>query len=928
MKKKIALIDGYGFLFRAYFSMPPLSRDDGTPVGAVYGFTNMLIRLLANLNASHICMIFDSGSKTFRNEIYSDYKANRPPCPEDLIPQFPLIREASESFDIAVLEKVGYEADDLIATIAKDAAKKGFEVTIISSDKDLMQLINDDISMFDPMKNKIITAKEVEEKFMVPPHQVLDVLSLMGDASDNVPGVMGIGPKISAELISKYQTLENLLENLDEIKQNKRRESLINGKELAILSKELITLCDSVPIDLNMEQFTVKPINPKKLVAFLKEQGFRALEQRIIKEFDLNLPAEYQNNTKNGKKNQNLANFSDIKNIIINNKEDLANKIHNLSKLTAIIIDFDYDMGANTLKNIIFSPINNNKHQESYKIIIKNNDIVKNQPVNDLFAQESDKNTEEEGILLQDFIDLSKDILTDSAILKIGYKIKEIYKFFAKNDIILSQIADISVMSYILNSASNKSNIRNLIDINLDENTQENDFGAAFDDLEKNKIPKLFNEEDKKEQFYFFKNYAIFQLYNILKQNIFDSKLNFVYQQFEIALIPIIAKMEMAGIAVDALKLKELSAEFDLKIKKLTNQIYDLAGEEFNIGSPKQLSYILFEKLSLPAGKKSKTGAYSTNSDILEDLTISGHEIAQNILDWRHISKLKSTYSDALQNNINPKTNRIHSNFSNTSTSTGRLSSNNPNLQNIPIRTNEGKKIRQAFIAKKDHQFILADYSQVELRVLAHMADIKSLKNAFESGKDIHNITASQIFGISEDKIDSDMRRKAKAINFGIIYGISAFGLARQLKIDRKDASNYIKNYFIAYPGIKEFMNKYQDLAENQGYVETITGRKCFISGIDSKNPIIKGLAQRLAINAPIQGSAADIIKKAMIDLDKKLTQNNLKTKLILQIHDELILEAPQNELDQAKKLLKESMEQSFQLDVPLKVDLDVRNYW
>ncbi len=932
-KKKITLIDGYGFVFRAYHSLPPLTRDDGTPTGAVYGFTNMLLRLLAGLDSSHICMVFDSGSKTFRNDIDPNYKANRPPCPDDLIPQFPLIREAAEAFNLHIVEKVGYEADDLIATIAKDAAKKDFEVVIVSSDKDLMQLVDGNINMYDAMKNRIIGTKEVEEKFLVPPTQVLDVLSLMGDASDNVPGVRGIGPKIAAELISNYGTLENLLENLNEIKQNKRRESLQGGVEAAKLSKKLITLCETVPIDLDMDQFKAKDINPEELVQFLSNQGFRALKQRIIKEFSLKSTdferKGKENDTSSKKTPVNELKFDKISKIKINTAQNLEEIITKLEKLHAFIIDIEFDKNdKNLARNIIFSPISDNLHDKTYQISIKNNNLRQNNEVSDLFSIKNEEKPDLDiQIPLENVLESLKIILLDGSILKIGYKIKEIYKFFAKNGINMAASEDIATMSYILNSASNKSHIRNLIDLNLDEDIEENDFGLAFDDLEKDKEPKLFEDSSKKEQFYYFKNYAIWSLYNLLKQRIFENNLNFVYHRFENPLLPVLAKMELEGVQVDKMKLKSLSSDFDLIIKKLTKEIHDLAKEEFNIASPKQLSEVLFEKLSLP-GKKSKTGSFSTNSDILEDLELAGHEIAGKVLQWRHISKLKSTYSDALQDSISPETGRIHTNFSNISTSTGRLSSSNPNIQNIPIRTSEGRKIRTAFVAKKGHKLILADYSQIELRVLAHISDIKALKEAFKEDKDIHAITASQIFEVDEDKVDSEMRRKAKAINFGIIYGISAFGLARQLKIDRGDASNYIKSYLITYPGIKEFMSGYQELAKEQGYVSTITGRKCFINGIDSKNPVIKGLAERLAINAPIQGSAADIIKKAMIDLDNKLENSNFKAKMLLQVHDELILEAPEDEVEQVQNLLKKTMQNAFLLDLPLKVDVKVSDCW
>lgn len=936
-KKQIVLIDGYGFVFRAYHSLPPLTRSDKTPVGAVYGFTNMLLRLLASLEMSHICMIFDSGSKTFRNEIYSQYKANRPPCPPDLIPQFPLIREAAEAFNLFVAEKVGYEADDIIATISKQAELEGFEVIIISSDKDLMQLVTQKTTMFDAMKNKVIGIKEVEEKFMVLPTQVLDVLSLMGDASDNVPGIRGIGPKTAAELISNFGTLENLLQNLHEIKQDKRREALESGVKDAILSKQLITLCDKVPMDLSMDQFLLKNIDPQKLVKFLEDQGFKSLKQRIIKEFGLessnNINQEAEDTKKhNANLAKNISNFYQIKNDIIEANADLS-KLKNAllnPKINALILDIEWELNIkNNVKNIFVSLVIDDILTQSFQIKINNQSLFNQEISNDLFSPSNSHQNNSNLINFKELLSVLEPILQSPSIVKIGYKIKDIYKLFYQNNVDIKEFDDIAVMSYIINSSENKSSIRKLIDINLDENIEDNGFAVAFDEIEAKKIPQLFENEDQKSQFYLFKNYAIWSLNKILKQEIFESKLNFVYYRFERPLMSILAKMELEGILVDKMLLKNLSLEFEEKIRNLTAEIYKLSQEEFNIASPKQLSHILFEKLNLPSGKKSKTGAYSTNSDILEDLDAMGHEIAAKILEFRHISKLKSTYADLLQNNISPKDNRIHTTFSNIVAITGRLSSNDPNLQNIPIRTAEGRKIRKAFIASKGCKLVLADYSQIELRVLAYMSNIKALKEAFLNDKDIHSITASQIFGISESEVDSEMRRKAKAINFGIIYGISAFGLARNLKIDRSDAANYIKSYFETYPGIQDFMENYKKFAQENGYVTTITGRKCFTAGINDKNPMLRGIAERLAINAPIQGSAADIIKKAMIDLDFVLREKKLQSKILLQVHDELILEALESEVEIVKTLLKTTMENAFLLDgVPLKVDLEVSDSW
>ena len=953
-KNKIALIDGYGFVFRAFHSLPPLTRNDGTPVGAVYGFTNMLIRLLAGLNVTHLSVVFDSGSKTFRNQIYDKYKANRPPCPPELIPQFPLIREVAESLNLHIAEKVGYEADDLIATIAKSVNKEEFDVMIVSSDKDLMQLVDDHIFMFDAMKNKLITKKEVKEKFMVAPAQVLDVLSLMGDSSDNVPGVKGIGPKTAAELINQYGDLENLLLHLDEIKQEKRREILKAGTANALLSKQLITLCETVPIDVNMKDFEVKNIDPHKLIKFLEAQGFRSLMARIQKEFKIdsnsisNSSVGYEKNTTSSSTETSIPNSTSniqsyASNIIVNDlsfdkiKKTKIETIEELKRIKILalldgnlIIDTEFNLeNSKQIDSLILSSFSNDYGVKEIFYIPIQKEEKKVESFGDLFSAISVETSNQslQPLNLSPVLTELKEIFLDPSILKIGYKIKDLIKLIK-----VDQIDDIAVMAYVINSGSDKSNIRNLISTNLAEDIENNGFGTAFDEIEKvksgGKSPELFSDENKKLQFFCFKSYAIYQLYKFLKKSIFEQKLNFVYYQFDRPLIPVLAEIEMNGILVDKIKLKKLSDEFEEKAKILAKEIYVLAGEEFNIASPKQLSHILFEKLSLKSGKKSKSGGFSTSSDILEELDLEGHIIAGKILDWRHLTKLKNTYTDSLQKQINPETSRVHTTFSAISTSTGRLSSIDPNLQNIPIRSEEGNKIREAFIAAKNHQLISADYSQIELRVLAHTADIGTLKQAFKENKDIHAITAAQVFGVLEKDVDSDMRRKAKAINFGIIYGISAFGLAKQLGISVGDASTYIKTYFTTYPGIQNYMSVYKENARTNGFVATITGRKCFLTDINSNNPVLRGLAERLAINAPIQGSAADIIKKAMIDLSATLKEKNLKTKLILQVHDELILEAPNDEIEVAKNLVKDVMEKAMLLDLPLKVDVEVGNHW
>ena len=933
-QKKIALIDGYGFVFRAFHSLPPLTRPDGTPVGAVYGFTNMIIRLLANMDASHVAMVFDSGSKTFRNEIYPAYKANRPPCPEELIPQFSIVRQAAEALNLPILERVGFEADDLIATVAVQASAADFDVVIVSSDKDLMQLVDEKISMYDSMKNKNIGVAEVQEKFSVAPSQVLDVLSLMGDASDNVPGVRGIGPKIAAELINKYGNLEVLLENLHEIKQEKRRQMLIDGVEKAKLSKILITLRHDVPVSDDLDDYLLRNVDGAALVQFLQEQGFRALEGRVRKDFGLDNEEVSAAAVENAPKTNN---FAQIKQNIVVDMADLAGFSASAQRNGQMVFDLILKKGEQEPQAVILSTAPENEDpKEIFYVKIKKN--VNLQPQADLFTPQEPENAEDakEGVKWEDLLVKLQPILVDESVVKIAYGAKEQMQYLMgfnglENDSLEGgfDVEDIALMAYVLNSGENKNDLDVLVANNLNEDVLRNKFSEFCQQLEKNKEPEEFSDEAVKVQFYSLRNYCLFKLNKVLQQRIFDNKLNNIYFCFERPLIAVLAKMQQAGIAVNKLKLKELSQDFGLEIAKLSTEIYGLAGEEFNIGSPKQLGQILFERLGLESGKKSsKTGALSTGQGVLEDLDAKGHEIAGKVLTWRHFSKLKSTYADALQNAVSPQTGRIHSTFSNISTSTGRLSSNNPNLQNIPIRSEAGRKIRSAFVAKKGCKLIAADYSQIELRILAQIADIGALKQAFFDGKDIHAITAAQVFAVAENEVDKEMRRKAKAINFGIIYGISAFGLAKQLKIDRGAAASYIKNYFATYPGIEKYMQDYQSLAKDQGFVSTLMGRKCFITNINSKNPIMRGLAERLAINAPIQGSAADIIKKAMIDFDLALEKGGFKSKMILQVHDELLIEAPENEADVVAEILRDVMEKTVKLDVPLKVDVQIGDYW
>ncbi|NBX53149.1 MAG: DNA polymerase I [Proteobacteria bacterium] len=944
--KKIALIDGYGFVFRAYHSLPPLSRNDGTPVGAVFGFTNMLIKLVASLEVSHLAVVFDSGSKTFRNEIYPKYKTNRPPCPEDLIPQFSIVRECVEALNIAVIEKIGFEADDIIATIAKKSAQENFQVIIVSSDKDLMQLVDNNISMFDAMKNKFIGFDEVYEKFMVKPDKVLDVLALMGDASDNVPGVKGIGPKTASELINEFGSIENLYQNLDHIKQEKRRKVLQENQENAFLSKKLIQLDENVNLGIEIDDLKSKNLEPNKLISFLDNQGFKSLVYRVKQEFKISnndIPKNNQNPDNNSSiaEQKSSSPRSDkntnhqLESLEINNFQILEKIYSEARNKGAIIID--YLIENDNFSYITLCPVNEDqkKHQIYYKSFKQNNSFNNHQIDLLNFSDVNNNN-----IINQINITSFDKILFDNSIKKVFFNGKVFLRFYKnfirqnnlpqnKNSIIFD---DINLLTYMANSAVHNS-LREIIDINLDTNFEELGYGEILDKIHQNNssnnFTDFFSNDDQKVEFFSFLNNAIFRLYQIFAPKIIELKMYNSYLKNELPLLEVLADIEYNGVNINTEKLSQLATEFNQQISKLSAQIFELSGQKFNISSSKQLGEILFDKLGLHSTKKSKkTKAPSTNVKVLEDLAFEGHEIAQKIIDFRKYTKLNNTYCESLPKQVNQLTNRIHTTLSSTSTLTGRLTSINPNLQNIPIKSSEGKKIRECFVAPKNHVLISADYSQIELRILAHLAGINDLIEAFNLNKDIHKTTASQIFGVAENFVDEEMRNKAKTINFGIIYGISPYGLSRQLKISNKEASEYIKSYFEKYSGIKEFMQSNIDFARQNGFVETISKRKCFINDINNKNPIIRQEAERQAINAPIQGSSADIIKKAMIKLRHSLIENNLKSKIVLQIHDELLIEAPENEVEKITEILRVAMTETYKLVVDLKVDFSINQFW
>jgi len=928
--KKLILIDGYGFLFRAYYAIQKLTKRDGTPTGAVYGFTKMLRNILLYMHSTHLAVVFDTGKKNFRHELYPEYKANRPPAPVDLIPQFPVVREAAEALSLAVIEKVGYEADDVIATLTRRAEEEGFEVVICSSDKDLMQLVSENVTMYDGMKRKKIGINEVKEKWGVEPEQVLDLLSLTGDSSDNVPGVPGIGPKTAADLINKYKTLEEVLSNAEEIRKIKLKESLIANSDKAILSKKLITLDKNVILNFDLDVLSLKALDPIKFIKFLKGQEFYSIVKEVEAEFGLkNLPVEEKNEPKvEDKKNKECYHFK------IRDLKELDSFIEDVEKNK--ILFFDIQTQKDEYESEILSLACSVGDEKIYYVDIKQ---LAQEVGEDLFAVKQDVKKEEDSFAIQEVLKKLQCVLENSSVLKIGYNVKKLFKILKLSEVELNNFEDVSVISYILDAGSYKQVLSSILSENLIKKSvnfewclplqyKQMSIEAKTEIISKNEAGKeLESLTENIFELGCFKIEAIQALYKVLKPRLKEEEMEEVYEGFERYLIKVLANMEFEGIALDVYTLNNLSNEFSKKINELEKEIHAIAGVEFNVGSPKQLGEVLFDKLQIPTKKKSKkTGAYSTNFDVLEKLSVNGFEIASKILDWRHYSKLRSTYTDALPEQISKRTGRVHTHFSNVTVATGRLSSSDPNLQNIPIRDEHGEKIRSAFVAKKGCKLIAADYSQVELRVLADYANVESLIDAFQNNRDIHAMTAAQIFCIPEDQVTKDMRRKAKIINFSIVYGTTAYGLAKRLEVGYNEAQEYIDSYFAQYPEIKNYMEQSKQFAKENGFVKTLFGRKCYVDL--ASGGFMKSFLERLAINAPIQGTAADIIKKAMINLDNEIEARGLKSKVLLQVHDELVLEVLENEVDEVEKLVRDKMENVVKLKVPLRVDIGVGDNW
>ena len=943
-KNNIYLIDGSGFIFRAYYALPALTRSDGLPVGAISGFCNMIYKLLTNklnesiLKPTHVAVVFDHKGPTFRSKIYPDYKMNRTDPPIDLIPQFELIREATKAFGLACIEMEGYEADDIIATYVELASEENWNTTIISSDKDLMQLVSKNTIMWDTMKNKKIGEKEVLEKFGVYPSSVIDVQALAGDSIDNIPGATGIGVKTASLLINQFGTLNILLEKASEIKQPKRREVLINERDKILISKNLVTLKKDVPLKENIQNFNISSFNPLSLLSFTKKMEFRTLSERIKKDYEL---LDEISETEKEKKFQikeddffdqnnivEFANYDFYSNVLknnfgnyetINSKEKLDDWIKKIYKMYYFAIDLE----TSSLNEVDANLVGISLAVES--------GIACYIPLGHISsAQNTENNLKniKDQLSLSYVIDKLRPILENPSILKIGQNIKFDYKILLKYSVSIRSYEDTMLMSYSLNAGLHRHNLDLLSERFLHHNPIKIE---SLIGIGKNK--KTFSEI----AIDFATKYAAedaditFRLWKIFRPMLSEKKVSTIYNYIEIKLISVLAQIEMNGIRIDANILSNLSTKFSKKLNLLEEKIYKLSKERFNIGSPKQLGIILFEKLGFEGGKKGKNGTYSTDVDVLETLASKGHNLPDYVLEWRQLSKLRSTYTESLQNHIKTNTGRVHTSFLSSGATTGRLSSSNPNLQNIPIRTDDGKKIRSAFISDKGKKLVSFDYSQIELRILAHIAKIKNLINAFIDGQDIHSQTASEVFQIPIEDVDSELRRQAKAINFGIIYGISPFGLANNLRIPREKAKNFIDKYFERYPEIKNYMDQTINEAKEKGYVQTLFGRKIHTPNINSKGPAA-GFAKRSAINAPIQGTAADIIKLAMIKIPKLIIDNKLSAKMVLQVHDELLFEVPNEEIEILKNKVILQMEYAsypfLTLDVPLKVECGVGENW
>ena len=917
MTKKVCLIDGSGYIFRAFYALPPLTSPEGTPVNAVYGFTNMFMRLTQKIKSDYWLVLFDAKRQNFRNDIFPDYKGTRKEIPEDLIPQFEIIHQAVNALNLHFLDMEGYEADDLIATYAAQSLQKGYEVTIVSADKDLMQLIRPGVEFFDPMKDKYFTPEDVREKFGVYPNRVVDVQALAGDSTDNIPGVPGIGLKTAAELINQFGSLGEVLARAEEIKQNKRRETLIANKDQAEISLQLVTLKADVPTTQPIEDFPCQKPDLGTIMDFVTRYGFNSIRPRVEKWVSERCSEEGENTVFKAQPQEIKANYQ-----LVQDEKTLklwAEKIKQTgyfafdTETNGLNPQFDKIVGfsmATSAGEACYVPLNHFKSDEKSNL--------------DLFS--SNQTNAPQQLSYEIISKYLKPLFEGKSILKIGHNIKFDMHFMQQvlgADCIIAPYDDTAVISYVLDGTEHGHGLDELAKTYFDHQM------IAYEEVcgsGKNKITFDKVELDKALAYAAEDADFTLRLHQVLKPRLFSEHQMSVYEDLDRPLVRILQTMESAGVKVNRENLRRLSADFATKMQDYEQQIYHLAGEEFNIASPKQIGDILFGKLGAK-GKKTATGAWQTGAEVLEDLAAEGNELAARILDWRALSKLKSTYTDALTEQMD-KADRVHTTYNQITTSTGRLASNNPNLQNIPIRSEEGKKIRESFVASKGCKIVAADYSQVELRLMAVVANVHGLKQAFAENKDIHASTAARVFGVPLSEVTPNQRRHAKAINFGIIYGISQYGLAKQIDVSTEEAKAYIDAYFREMPEIKQFMEDTKAFAHKNGYVLTPFGRKCTVNGINDKNKRVSMNAERAAINAPIQGGAADIIKMAMNAVFKKLQQGNFKTKMLLQVHDELVFEAPEEEVAAVSEMIKETMQNVVNYDVPFIAEVGIGDNW
>lgn len=910
----LILVDGSGFIFRAFHALPPLTRPgDGTPVGAVYGFANMLVKLMADYPGAPILVVFDVSRKSFRTDLYAEYKAHRPPPPEELIPQFPLIREAVRAFGLPTVELENYEADDLIAAYTRAALEAGRTVEIVSGDKDLMQLIKPGVTFYDPMKGKMIGPPEVAEKFGVTPDKVGDVLALMGDSSDNVPGAPGIGPKTAAELIGLYGDLETLLARAHEIKQPKRREAIVNNIEIIRLSRKLVALDEEAPLPLPLEAIAPAVIDKPLLLEWLRVQGFKALVTRLggaSAAAVVSAPPLPKTESGAPFTPQPQSPFGPY--VCVQTVEVLKDWIARAFAAGVIAIDTETDSLTPSTTTMVGISLAVAAGDACY--------IPLNHVSEGLLS---------DGVLTQipqtEAVALLKPLLEDPAVLKVGQNMKFDWQVFAQHGIAVAPYDDTMLLSFVLDNGLHGHGMDELSEkflghkpIAFSEVCGSGKSMITFDHVPLDKATD-YSAEDAD---------VTLRLWQLFKPRLVTEKQTNLYETIERPLVKTIAEMERCGVLVDATVLRRLSQDFAVKMNALEAEIHALAGHSFNVGSPKQLGEVLFDQMQLPGGSKGKAGAWSTDADVLDDLAAQGHAIAEKVLGWRMYQKLRSTYTETLPQQIDQRTGRVHTAFSLAGTVTGRLSSSDPNLQNIPIRTEDGRSIRRAFVAPDGMVLLSADYSQIELRLLAHVANIPALKQAFIEGVDIHAKTASEVFGVPLPEMTPELRRRAKAINFGIVYGISAFGLARQLSIPQGEAAAFIKIYFERFPELKTYMEQMKAQCREQALVETLFGRKCHIPSIADKNAARRNFAERQAINAPLQGTAADIIKRAMNQMPQALCGAKLSARMLLQVHDELLFEVPKAEVEETSALVKRIMEGAAALSVPLIVEVGTGPNW